>query len=270
MNEIPTAVGPLLVFAAQCHPGLVRQENQDSVLRARVALGDLLIVADGIGGYKGGATASRMVVEEFERHLAALPPGFSPERAIREASAQANSAILQAAAAPDSPYRQMGSTVVVALLQAGGSAASPAVAWVGNVGDSRAYLVRQGRLSCLTHDHSVVQTLLRRNLITPEEALRHPDASVLTRSLGHQPEVEIDIAPFPLEPGDTLLLCSDGLWGFVAEQLIEQAAADPTLSLEAASAALLDLALAAGAPDNVGIQMARLEPAHAALPASIA
>ena len=169
----------------------MREENQDSVLHASIPLGELLIVADGIGGYQGGATASRMVIEGFRRSLATLPREHPVDRALCEASAQVNANIIEVANAPDSLYRRMGSTVVLALLQqdATGKAQS---ARIGHIGDSRAYLVRDGQLIRITNDHSAVQALLNRNLITPEQALNHPDASVLTRSLGHKPEVEID------------------------------------------------------------------------------
>jgi serine/threonine protein phosphatase PrpC len=135
-------------------------------------------------------------------------------------------------------------------------------AWIGHIGDSRAYLIRAGRLHRLTTDHSAVQALLNRNLITPEEAKNHPDSSVLTRSLGHQPEVEIDIEQHPLAIGDTLLLCSDGLWGFVSEQDIQRAADVPGQTLETVAHSLLALALAAGGHDNIGIEMARLVGLH--------
>jgi serine/threonine protein phosphatase PrpC len=100
--------------------------------------------------------------------------------------------------------------------------------------------------------------MLSHNIITPEQAKNHPDASVLTRSLGHQPEVEIDIEQHPLAIGDTLLLCSDGLWGFVSELDIEKVADVPGLTLESSAHGLLELALAAGGNDNIGIEMARV------------
>jgi protein phosphatase len=103
-----------------------------------------------------------------------------------------------------------------------------------------------------------VQVLLSRNLITPEEAQNHPDSSVLTRCLGHQPEVEIDIEQHPLAIGDTLLLCSDGLWGFVPELEIQRVADSPGMTLESSAHGLLELALAAGGNDNIGIEMARV------------
>jgi len=259
MSEAPTQGPPGITFAERCDRGTVREENQDSVLHARIPLGELLIVADGIGGYKGGAVASRMVVDAVYSLLAALTPGFPADKAIREAASRANADILAAANAPGSPYSRMGSTVVLALIQNTGTIAGTDV-WIGHIGDSRAYLGRGGKLSRLTSDHSAVQALIDRNLITPEQALTHPDASVLTRSLGHVAKVEIDIDKFALTAGDTLLLCSDGLWGYAPEREIERIATDAAISLDAAAQSLLDLAITVGGHDNIGIQMARLVP----------
>lgn len=261
MGEVPISRQAVITFAEQCDQGKVREENQDCVRHVRFALGELFIVADGMGGYSGGATASRMVVDGFHEYLASLPQDYSLAQAIREASARVNESIVTAANAPNSPYRKMGSTVVLALIQ---QDATGTQAWIGHVGDSRAYLARAGELSLITRDHSAVQALLSRNLITPEEALHHPDASVLTRCLGHKGEVEIDIDIVSLEPGDSLLLCSDGLWGFVSEPEIQLVAANAELSVEAAAQALLDLALAAGGQDNIGIEMVRLNLSAAA------
>jgi PPM family protein phosphatase len=263
MSEAPITGQNAFRFAEACDRGLVREENQDSVLRAAIPLGDLLIVADGIGGYQGGAVASKMVIESFHSHLAALPPDFAPDRAIEEAAALANSNVIEGAKAPGSLYQHMGSTVVMALLQH--DPAGPR-AWIGHIGDSRAYLVREGQLHRITNDHSAVQALLNRNLITPEQALNHPDASVLTRSLGHQANVEVDIELVPLVVGDSLLLCSDGLWGYVPEQEIHRVVTDPALTVETAAKALLALALAAGGQDNIGIEMARRVDPSAAPP----
>jgi serine/threonine protein phosphatase PrpC len=255
MNEKPVFGQPIILFAEECNCGTLREENQDSVLHVRIALGDLLIVADGIGGYPGGATASRMVVEHIFAHLEALPRDYPVGTAIRAAAAHANASIFAAAQAPDSPHPHMGSTVVLALVQQGDDGTQ---AWIGHIGDSRAYLARSGRLHRLTTDHSAVQAMLSRNLITPEEAQHHPDSSVLTRCLGQKPEVEIDIEQHPLASGDTLLLCSDGLWGFIPEQDILSVVETLGLTVEAAARNLLELALAAGGHDNIGIEMARL------------
>jgi protein phosphatase len=265
MKEAPVASNPPIAFAQECHRGIVREENQDSILHTRVAMGELLIVADGIGGYQGGATASRMVVEGFQNYLEALLPESPVDRALLDATAQVNASIIQAANLPDSPYRRMGSTVVLALLQLD---ATGLHARIGHVGDSRAYLFRGNQLTRITSDHSAVQALLNRNLITPEQALNHPDASVLTRSLGHKPDVEMDLENVDLLPGDTLLLCSDGLWGYVAEEAIQHVLADPGLNVDGAGRALLDLALAAGGQDNIGIELARIGLPAGGAPAS--
>jgi serine/threonine protein phosphatase PrpC len=200
-----------------------------------------------------------MAVEVFSSCLAGMPAFFPPAIAIQEAACRAGAEIASAAAQAGTAYSRMGTTVVLALLQQD-PACSPAgmQAWIGHIGDSRAYLVHHGRLRRITRDHSAMQLLLDRNLITPEETRHHPDASVLTRALGHDPNVEIELNEVALVPGDTLLLCSDGLWGFVPEKEMESVLADSKLSADEASRALLDLALGAGGHDNVGLQMARL------------
>lgn len=255
MSKIPVIEQPATLFAEVCDPGVLRQENLNFVLHSRIPLGDLLLVADGVGGYIGSEVASRIVVECFREHLAAQPPEYPADTALREAAALANERLLATPREPGTAHVRMGSTVVAALLQEGPEGP---FAWIGHIGDSRAYLVRVGRLHRLTTDHSVVQSLLSRRLITPEEAEHHPDIPVLTRSLGRLPEVEIEIEQHPMGVGDTLLLCSDGLWGFVAEHKIAEAASSPTL--QNAAQELLNLALAAGGHDNVAIEMARLIP----------
>ena len=256
MSKILAAPQTAIAFAEECDRGRVREENQDVVRHASTPLGDLMIVADGLGGYEGGGVAAEIVVDGICAHLAGLPPYFPPVRAIREASEQANAGVLAAAGAPGSPYPDMGSTVVLALLRQSGTAAQ---AWIGHAGDSRAYLLRCGRLRCLTRDHSAVQELIDGGLITPEGARHHPDASVLTRSLGHRTGIKIDVQSVRLMAGDTLLLCSDGLWGFVSNQLIERVLAYPGLPVDAAARTLLELALDAGGRDNIGIELARLK-----------
>ncbi|MFY9854018.1 MAG: protein phosphatase 2C domain-containing protein [Terracidiphilus sp.] len=255
MSEQPGTKQPSILFAEECDRGTLREENQDSVLHVRIAMGDLMIVAGGVGGYPGGATASRMAVEHFYAHLAALPREFPVGNAIRAAAARANEKIFAAAKAAGAPNQGMGSTVVLAVVQEG---VDETHAWIGHIGDSRAYLVRAGRLHRLTTDHSAAQDLLSRNIISKEEVQRHPDASVLTRSLGLQPEAEIDVEQHPLAVGDTLLLCSDGLWGFVPEREIQKVVETPGYTLETVAHTLLEQALAAGGHDNIGIEVARL------------
>jgi hypothetical protein len=151
---------------------------------------------------------------------------------------------------------------VMALIQQGtqgsGVLAAEPIAWVGHVGDSRAYLIRDGQMRKVTNDHSAVQALLNRNLITEAEAKNHPDSSVLTRSLGHRPEVELEIDRILLQSGDALLLCSDGLWGYVEEGDIAAVVTDTSLSVQTTADTLLHQALAAGGHDNIGIQFIRI------------
>lgn len=255
MSERPGVKQPSILFAEECDRGTLREENQDSVLHVRIAMGDLMIVAGGVGGYPGGATASRMAVEHFYAHLAALPREFPVGNAIRAAAARANEKIFAAAQMSGAPNQAMGSTVVLAVVQEG---VNETHAWIGHIGDSRAYLMRAGRLHRLTTDHSAVQDMLSRALISNEEAQRHPDAQVLSRTMGLQPEIEIDIEQHPLAVGDTLLLCSDGLWGYVPEREIQKVVETPGYTLETVAHTLLEHALAAGGHDNIGIEIARL------------
>jgi serine/threonine protein phosphatase PrpC len=253
-------------FGEACDRGKVREENQDSIRSASIPLGDVFIVADGIGGYQGGATASRMVVDGFHTQLALRPAGYAPEKALAEACSYTNVSIHTAANSGDPATQRMGSTVVLTLIQAGNPAGGNSgtlqsftpTAWIGHVGDSRAYLIRGGKMSKITSDHSAVQALINRNLITEEEARNHPDASVLTRSLGHRPEVEIEIDRVPIQGGDALLLCSDGLWGYVSDGDIAAVATDPSLSVQTIADTLLHQALAAGGQDNIGIEFIRI------------
>jgi protein phosphatase len=214
----------------------------------------MMLVADGGGENAGGAAASRMVVEYFYSHLAGLPADYPVDNAIHEAAVRANASLI-AAATPGSQLQGVRVSMVVALLQQEGDIT---YAWVSHIGDSRAYLHRAGRLHRLTVDHTAVQEMLDRKMITPLEALHHPDAAVLTRSLGQQLAVEVEIEQVPLAVGDTLLLCSGSLWRSVPEKDIQEAAGSATA--DSAVRNLLELALAASGGDSVGIEMARMIP----------
>ncbi|HEY2861188.1 MAG TPA: protein phosphatase 2C domain-containing protein [Terracidiphilus sp.] len=252
---IDTPSHPVFSYAEACDRGKKREDNQDHVRHVTTALGELLIVADGIGGYGGGAIASRMVVDSFETWFGSLSAETPPAQAIADAAAHANANIFEAAAHGDPDNARMGSTVVVALITQG---AEGLQAWLGHVGDSRAYLCRAGQISRLTHDHSTVQALIDQGAIRPEEAASHPDRSVLLRSVGHTEQCEIEMSVVTLHQDDSLLLCSDGLWGFVAEEAMEQVLGDPGIDAQGAAGALLNLALEAGGLDNIGIELVRV------------
>ena len=240
-------------IAGLCDRGKVREENQAMVRHASTRLGDLLVVADGIGDAAAGSRASQMAVDTITARVEGMSEFFPSEIAVEEAVCHANAA-LAATAEQDCPESGIGATVVVALLRTDTDLPH---AIVGHVGDGRAYLVHKRKVTLLTRDHFTAQNLpggkqVKRN------AVAHADASMLTRYLGQKPGVQVDMRELPLEAGDTLLLCSSGLWGHVSEAEIEHILADETRSAEEASRALLNLALDAGGSDNVAIEIARL------------
>ena len=255
--SIPDAVA--INIASQCDRGKVREENQDTVGHISARLGDLLVVAEGIGMNAGGGQASRLAVDTISSCVESMPASFPPEIAIEEAVCRANAAILREAVESGCPDSRMGTAVVVALLRTDADhGRAPVQAVICRVGDGRAYLVHDQKLTLLTRDHTAEQDLPDNHQFTPQKIETHPDKSLLTRYLGLELKVRVEMREVPLEVGDTLLLCSDGLWRYVPDQEIKRELADGTRSVEAASRALLNLALKAGGHDNVAIEIARL------------
>ena len=236
-----------LRVGAASHVGKVRQENQDRISRFRSPLGEIFVVADGMGGHEGGGLAAEMTIEGLERHLGSAPPDADPTKVLQEAATRINQEIYARANSGAPETRKMGSTLVLALLQ--GSRVM-----LAHAGDSRAYLWDRDRLRLMTRDHTVVQRMVDHNMLTEEEAHDHPDANVITRAFGQKPEMELEIsAPFELRPGQRLLLCSDGLSGYVTDEAIERELAaneDPQVVTER----LIEKALTAGGEDNISIQ----------------
>ena len=225
--------------------GKVREQNEDACLVAPER--GLFIVSDGMGGQQAGAVASRIVVNVLpallERELGRGQ--LSPEH-MRQSLARATaelSAQLRAEAAKRPGLFGMGATVVLALL-------TERQAHIMNLGDSRAYLLRRGRLRRLTQDHTVAAVLLRLDEITPEEAGEHPGTHRLTRYVGMEGEALPDIQTLRLEAGDRLLLCSDGLTGMVSDRRIAHLLRQQPTP-EDACQALIAAANAAGGRDNI-------------------
>jgi serine/threonine protein phosphatase PrpC len=250
-------------WAMYSDPGEVREHNEDfaGVYAPTTPddswdRGPLFVVADGLGGHAAGEVASRLAVEAALSSWTAASPG-PPQQALRSALRSANVAVFDAAL--ETGRRGMGTTVV-ALTLAGREAV------VGHVGDSRAYVVRADRCTQLTTDHSRVAEMVRMRLISPEMAASHPGRSMLTRSLGADPMVQIDLARHPIETGDVLVLCSDGLWDVVNRaELVEAAAAlgtDAMPTPPAAARHLIDLALKRGAPDNATVVLVQVTSAQ--------
>lgn len=256
---------PSLRIGAGAHRGKVREENQDRISRFRSAFGEVFVVADGVGGYQGGAEAAEMVIAGLEAHLRELSPDTPPAEALREAARRTGADVHRSAQSGDPATAEMGSTGVVALL-------AGRQAWVGHAGDCRAYLLRGNELIRLTRDHTRVQQMVEKNLLSEDEARHHPEASIVTRAFGKQPELDLEVsAPFELRDGEILLLASDGLCGYVDDAAVGaalRAGGDP----QEIADRLIALALAAGGEDNVSVQViARQGPAaDGATPAAAA
>lgn len=255
---IPSAVSNsrLIVRAVlRTDVGKLRSENQDfgtvttpAEEAGRQPGGRLMIVADGMGGHRGGATASRLAGETVKaQYLGGATPDIPAT--LRDALTRANSRIFhEAQSNPD--LRGMGTTTSALAIREGKG-------WFAHVGDSRIYMVRGDHIRQLTDDHSLVATMVREGLLTSQEAENHPRRNVLQRSMGISEEVEVDVrGPLDLQEGDTFILCSDGLHGVVKESELKEVA---KLPIEEAADQFITRALERGAPDNVTVIVARVE-----------
>jgi protein phosphatase len=223
--------------------GLQRPANEDSLL----ARSPLFVVADGMGGAQAGEVASRIAVESF-RH--GVDDSAKPETALVDLARAANSRIHELS---HSNAEQAGMGTTLTAVYVGEKDVT-----IAHVGDSRAYCLRDGELLRLTDDHSLVDELMRQGRLTPEEAVEHPQRSVITRALGPEMSVEIDTSSHHGQTGDVYLLCSDGLTTMVPEpQLAELLLAHPKLS--DAGEALIAAANEAGGRDNITVVLLRLE-----------
>ena len=227
-----------LRYAARSDVGLVRQVNQDS----GYAGPHLLVVADGMGGHAAGDVASSIAIGEIVSLDGDSHGADDALELLAEALHTANSE-LQQAMARQPELRGMGTTVT-ALLRTGNKIA------VAHIGDSRAYLLRDGTFTQITHDHSFVQSLIDDGRITEEEAEGHPQRSLVTRVLTGQYDDEPDLAIREAHIGDRYLLCSDGLSGFVAGDTIQEVL-EQSMPPGRTADRLVELAMRAGAPDNV-------------------
>ncbi len=243
-------------YSGRTHTG--RRANNEDALLARPELG-LFAVADGMGGYEGGEVASRAAVDAMDGFFSRsagdpdLTWPFGLDRALtfaenllRVAVYLANKAVF---ARKEQPTRRMGSTVAALLLRDGDAV-------VAHVGDSRVYRLRDGNLDQLTRDHSLYEEVAKAADGDPPPRSEYPYANVITRALG-TPCPEPDLRHVPLRPGDLFLICSDGLTEKLERADLLALLAEP--SLDRASSALVEHALAAGAKDNVTVVLARVE-----------
>ena len=232
------------------HVGRVRSVNQDSF--GRFDDGDrseiLALVADGLGGHRGGEVASQMAIDAIGEHIF-VGDGDPAARLARSIEA-ANEAILRASR-EDLDLDGMGTTIVAILMTEDGRSC------VGHVGDSRLYRIRAGRIASVTEDHSLVATLVREGVLTPEQAHTDPRRNQILRALGVRDDVEVEVAPLELQAGDTYLLCSDGLHGMLEDDAIQKIATHGQ-RLEAIVESLIDAANEAGGTDNVTVMLAQI------------
>jgi PPM family protein phosphatase len=214
--------------------GRVRERNEDSYLVEP----PLYAVADGMGGARGGAVASSLALDRMEKLFR------GGKGSLAELIHSANRAVFERSVS-DRRVSGMGTTLTAATVDDQG-------AHLGHVGDSRAYLLRAGSLRQLTEDHTLVNRMVKAGEITPQEAGVHPHRNVLTRSVGTEPEVDVDEEDVPLIDGDRLLLCSDGLTGMVTEPQI-QAILEATTDPQEAADRLIKAANRAGGIDNTTV-----------------
>lgn len=228
--------------------GLVRTSNEDSLLISGNI--GLFAVADGMGGHRAGEIASATALQIVERELISrLNIGDKPGTALVNSVQEANRAVYEISRR-NPELMGMGTTVTACLIR-------DKEAYLAQVGDSRAYLLRSGAIARLTEDHSLVQELVKKGGISEEQALIHPQRNVLTRALGTESVLEVDLYRIGIGPGDLLLLCTDGLTGYLlpGEMLnTVQESGD----LEDAARKLLKKALGCGGADNITIILIKL------------
>ncbi len=248
------AVLAKLSWALISEPGKVRPHNEDFAGAFAPTTpddawdrGPLWVLCDGMGGHAAGEVASRVAAEtllaDWQNGSPAPPPS-----ALRNGVRAANTAVTDTGM--ETGHRGMGTTLC-ALTLAGTEAV------IANVGDSRAYRVRGGECTQLTADHSRVAEMLRMRMITPEQAAAHPARSMLTRSLGADITVQVDIVKEPVRQHDTLVLCSDGLWDVVPRGDIAEVVSGAATPWDGAQA-LVDLAIGRGTTDNVSVVVVRV------------
>jgi serine/threonine protein phosphatase PrpC len=253
-------VGASINLGSLTHIGMVRRANQDAYCArlgpdAPVGADALLAVADGMGGHPAGDVASEMAIQglaglmfdrEFTHGVNEAGAGWGV--LLGEAITRVNIDVFQAAMKPEK--RGMGTTLT-------GVVVAGATLTIGHVGDSRAYLLRDGYFHQVTTDHTWVAEQVARGILSPEVADVHPDRNVLTRAVGTTPQVEVEVLALELREGDTLLLCSDGLHSLVSDE--DVAGVLMGLDPVAAAQALVDRANELGGNDNVTVIVTRME-----------
>ena len=227
-------------------PGMVRDNNEDSIM-LRPDLG-LAVLADGMGGHQAGEVASAMaidLVKQFFENASQRSGVLNYNDIVSDSIMLANSAIFELSK-NKADCAGMGSTVVVTYFDG-------EKVYVGHVGDSRLYRYRDGELHQVTEDHSLVQELVSRGLLSKEEAIESTNKNLVTRALGIEESVQIDVAEEEWQPGDIYLLCSDGLNDVLRDDVISDILESNKDNLETALDSLIETVNSNGGPDNVSV-----------------
>jgi serine/threonine protein phosphatase PrpC/LysM repeat protein len=230
------------------HPGRVRPENEDYAYHGQTPQGYVGIVCDGMGGAAAGEVAARVAADAAFEYLLSASPELDPPQLLRQAIQAAQERLLQVAQ-QHPQYQNFGTTIAIALIKNN-------MLYHAHVGDSRIYLYSRATLTLLTEDDSLVQQMLREGLITPDQALHHPQKNILSQCLGPNQQPMPHLGQARLRSGDAILLCSDGLSNLLSqEELVAQLTQAPTLS--AAAESLVAQANRQGGYDNITVLLLR-------------
>ena len=250
-----------LIAAGQTNVGRKRSHNEDNLLLVEAE--NLFVVADGMGGHASGEVASQIAIEALKDFFKRTSENdevtwpFKEEKGLRYEENRLVTSIKLAnlriyeTASGEARLKGMGTTIVCSLFTNG-------MAYLGHVGDSRAYRIRGGAIEQLTEDHSLLNDYIKANKLTPEEIEAFPHKNVIVRALGMRETVQVDIARLDPQPDDIYLLCTDGLSGMVSDENLLKITVAANGDLEAGCRALIDAANDAGGVDNITVVLVRV------------
>jgi PPM family protein phosphatase len=242
----------LIEYGSRSDQGRIRTSNEDSYaanLKTRTFL-----VADGMGGHAAGEIASQIAASTIDETIKACEPGSQVEHLLQLAVQKANARVYETQKQKPE-CRGMGSTLTVLTF-------CDKHFYVAQVGDSRAYLFRNGALEQLTKDHSLVWPLYESGILSKDDISRHPQKNLITRSIGTHPEVDVDLQSGTAREGDVFLLCSDGLTDVLTDTDILQVLSGRGKSSQELCEMLVDAANLGGGPDNITVVVVRLTPGN--------
>jgi protein phosphatase len=244
----PSTTETLLTWCGLTDIGRVRDHNEDYFSCKTLEESTLFIVADGMGGHDAGEVASRLAVETACKEVQdGAKGGYDPQKLLEQAVQRANAEVIREGLSKGS---NMGTTLTLALMKQDR-------AYIASVGDSRTYWIENGSIRQITEDHSLVAKLVSSGKLTREESRNHPKANLLYRTIGSDENVKVDTFTVDLKRGDSLLLCTDGLWGEVTDEDIHRVCAAGK-DLKAACEKLIQAANENGGKDNITAVVVRV------------